>query len=183
MKFKKIVAILFCAMLLCVPSLVRAEEETAPPANPDPKEARVYFFHGETCQYCQKALAFFDSIEGEYGDKFELVKYEVWGNTENASLMKKVEKYLKVTAGGVPFYIIGDQVFAEGYSESLNDRIIAAIEEEYASEEKTNVIEDTLAAEDAPEDEGNVLDSIIIVAIFGIVIGAVVYARGKNKKR
>jgi hypothetical protein len=183
MKFKKIVGILFCAMLLCVPSFVRAEEETEGTSNPDQNEARVYFFHGETCQYCQKALAFFDSIEGEYGDKFELVKYEVWGNTENASLMKKVEKYLKVTAGGVPFYIIGDQVFAEGYSDSLNDKIIAAIEKEYAATEKTNVIEDTLANDNVEEEEGNVLDSIIIVAIIGAAIGAVVYARGKNKKK
>ena len=175
MKFIKMFLILLCGALLFLPVVSKAEEA-------DDEEAKVYFFHGSTCQFCHKALAFFDSIEDEYGSKFELVKYEVWGNADNAALMKQVEAYLDIVAGGVPFFIIGDQVFDKGYNETLNDSIISAIEAEYANNFKFNIIEDAIANSVEPEPEDNTLESVIIVIVLVAATGLVVFARNSTKR-
>ena len=101
-------------------------------------EAIVNFFHGDGCGYCAAAQEYFDSIEKTHGSKFKLVKYEVWGNADNSSLMKRVAKYLDVKASGVPFIVIGEEVIP-GFAKELEDDIIAAIEKEYKKSAKNRI--------------------------------------------
>lgn len=101
--------------------------------------AKVYIFHGSTCPHCQEAMAFFDSIESELGDKFDLVKYEVWSDADNAALMKDVAAVLNKDASGVPFIVIGDTVF-EGYASNYDEDIKDAIEELYNSNDRYDVM-------------------------------------------
>ena len=93
-------------------------------------QAIVYLFRGHGCGYCHAFLEFLNSIVEEYGKYFKVVSYEVWYDQENATLMDTVSKYLNNPAQGVPYIVIGDQVFA-GYAESYDDQIKSAIKSLY----------------------------------------------------
>lgn len=93
-------------------------------------QAIVYLFYGQSCGYCQKFLEFLNSIIPEYGKYFKVVGYEVWSNSANSDLMDKAAKILDKNADGVPFIVIGNQVFT-GYSSSYDDKIKSAIKKLY----------------------------------------------------
>ena len=93
-------------------------------------QAIVYLFYGQSCGYCQKFLEFLNSIIPEYGKYFKVVGYEVWSNSANSDLMDKAAKILDESADGVPFIVIGDQVFT-GYSSSYDAKIKSAIKSLY----------------------------------------------------
>ena len=93
-------------------------------------QAIVYLFRGNGCGYCRAFLTFLNSIVGEYGKYFKVVSYEVWYNEENSKLLDTVSAYLNNPAQGVPYIVIGDQVFA-GYAESYDDQIKSAIKSLY----------------------------------------------------
>lgn len=100
---------------------------------------KVYLFYGNGCPYCENALAYFASIEEKYGDKFDLVKYEVWNDSTNAALMQAVGKTMGDEVSGVPYFVIGDKSFS-GYNEQYNSQIIDEIEKNYSSETRYDVI-------------------------------------------
>lgn len=86
----------------------------------------IYLFRGKGCAYCHKLLTFLNSIIPEYGKYFKLESYETWNNVDNSKLMQEVSTFLKQPASGVPYLIIGDQVFsgyAEAYDESIKNII------------------------------------------------------------
>lgn len=103
-------------------------------------QVTIYMFRGTGCTYCRNFLEYLNSIAEEYGKYFKLVSYEVWTNSNNASLYSEVAKFLDKEAKGVPFIVIGDQVF-EGYSEDYNERIIKTIKDEYAAKDKYDIME------------------------------------------
>ena len=93
-------------------------------------QAIIYMFRGDGCGYCRAFLTFLNSISKEYGKYFKLVSFEVWSNSENSALLNKVPLVTNEAAGGVPYIIIGDKVFA-GYAESYNEGIKKAIMAQY----------------------------------------------------
>lgn len=99
---------------------------------------KVYFFHSDSCGYCQAALEFFDSIETEYGDKFDLVKYEV-SSEENWNLLETVLAKVGKEFEGVPFFVIGDKTFV-GYGGDSDSKIISAIETVYEQTDRYDVM-------------------------------------------
>lgn len=123
-KFKFLI-ILFIGILL-IPNTVFAEEST----EDENQKVNVYFFYGDGCGYCASAEDFFESIQEKYGDKFNLVMYETWYDSENAELMDAVADARKEEPQGVPYIIIGDQSW-QGYDSSYDDEIIDKIESEY----------------------------------------------------
>lgn len=128
-KLKIFLAIIAC--LLIVPFTVLAEGDTNTDSNnEDSRKVKLYFFHGDGCPHCAEAEEFFDSIEEEYGDKFEVVAYEVWYDTDNNELLQKIGEVRDENISGVPYILIGDKSWS-GYESSLDDEIIEAIESEY----------------------------------------------------
>ncbi len=105
------------------------------------KQATIYLFRGNGCTYCRAFLEFLSSISEEYGKYFKVVSYEVWSDSKNTALLEDVSEFLDSRAGGVPFIVIGDQVFA-GYNEDSNDAIITAIKDQYDSNNKYDVLEE-----------------------------------------
>ncbi|MBE6155254.1 MAG: hypothetical protein E7164_00665 [Firmicutes bacterium] len=114
------------------------------------KQAIIYLFRGKGCSFCKAFLTYLNSITDEYGKYFKLVSYEVWQNTDNKSLMNDVAKFLDEPAGGVPYIVIGDQVFV-GYTQQYNESIQKAIKDLYDSEEKYDVFVEMAK----PKDEGS----------------------------
>lgn len=99
---------------------------------------KVYFFHSNTCGFCQAALGFFDSIEAEYGDKFDLVKYEI-SSEENWNLLESTLATLGKEYEGVPFFVIGEESFI-GYSSASDSKIIETIEKVYEQDDRYDVM-------------------------------------------
>lgn len=83
------------------------------------KEVNVYVFYGKTCPHCEEALKYLNSVKEEYD--LNIIKYEVWFDTENRQKMDVVSDYLDVNVTGVPFVII-DNTPIIGYSDSVTDK-------------------------------------------------------------
>ena len=80
-------------------------------------QVTIYLFRGQGCSYCRGFLNFLNDNAEDLGKYFKVVSYEVWKDTNNAKLLTEVSEYLEQPADGVPYIIIGDQVFA-GFTES-----------------------------------------------------------------
>ena len=120
MKKLKFLFVMLIGILL-VPCTVLAKDK-------DP--VNVYFFYGNGCPHCAEAEEFFDSIEDELGDQFDIVSYETWYDTDNVDLMNEVADIRKEEPQGVPYIIIGNQSW-DGYTSSYDDEIIDKIQSEY----------------------------------------------------
>jgi glutaredoxin len=144
----------------------------------------VYIFRGEGCQYCAKALAFFEGLDDEYQSYFNLVEREVWYDTDNATLMQTVADYFGDTVKGVPYIIIGDKTF-NGYTTEYDDDIKAAIKTAYENEDGSYqdivgpILEGTEVTK-TTSDNTNITIIIIIVIIAGI--GFLVYMARDDEK-
>ena len=96
----------------------------------DKNKVNIYFFWGSTCPHCKAEFAFFDEIEKEYGDYYNLYTYEVWEHPDNAEIMNKFASALGEEAAGVPYTIIGDESFT-GFGESSKEQFIEAIKNKH----------------------------------------------------
>lgn len=105
------------------------------------KQVPIYMFRGKGCTYCRDFLEFLNNITEEYGKYFKLVSYEVWMNSNNSDLLTKTTEFLNQQTSGVPFIIIGDQIFP-GYSSEFDAAIKSTIKEQYDSKERYDVFED-----------------------------------------
>ena len=174
MKKAKVLLGIFISILI-LPFTVLAEEN---------QKVNVYFFYGDGCSYCAQAEEFFNSIEDEYGDHYNLVMYETWNNSDNVDLMNEVADLRKEEPEGVPYIIIGDQSW-QGYTSSYDEEIISKIETDYntAVDERydiMNYIDDInpelLEEKGYASDIAAVIAIILVVAAFCVSIG---YARKK----
>ena len=57
---------------------------------------------------------------------YQLYSFETWYDEENNQLMQQFSELSETKATGVPYMIIGDEVFL-GYDESINEAIVEAI--------------------------------------------------------
>ena len=178
------VLLLMLTVLFVVPFGVMAEESTTTDdaATEESKEVKIYFFHGNGCGFCANAEAWFEEIEDEYGDKFEVVEYEVWYNEENSKLMAAVGEVRKETPGGVPYIIIGNQSW-DGFSDEYKDSIISKIESEYEQEpsERYDIMDyvdlSSLVTEEKDTTARDILVLLVLVGVVSAVSVGVVIAR------
>jgi len=134
----------------------------------------IYMFRGTGCAFCKRFLTFLNSIIPEYGKYFKLESYEVWYNKDNSKLLEKVGDFLEEDAGGVPYIVIGDQVFP-GYAPQYDDAIKKAIVDLYNSKDRYDVFVEMAKAEEAAKKVNNFDIKPIITwgAVFTIVaVGA-----------
>ena len=142
------------------------------------EQVTIYLFRGSGCSHCAEFLEFLSSNIEENGQYFKLRAYEVWKNPDNNKLAAAVAKKLGTSVDGVPFIVVGDQYFS-GFSEEIGNQIMAKIKEEYESEDRVDV----LSTIDLSNLESN--DTLVIVGICAVIVvlvGAVVFAKKKNKE-
>ncbi len=125
------------------------------------EQTTIYLFRGSSCGYCHKFLEFLNSILPEYGKYFKVKSYEVWQNTDNAKLMKKIANFLDETANGVPFIVIGDKVFT-GYSNTFDDQIKKAIVEEFNNKNGNDVLK-AIEKADKEKNKSSVGSATVII--------------------
>ena len=129
-------------------------------------QAVIYLFRGNGCAYCRAFLEFLNSISDEYGKYFRVVGFEVWYNADNGDVLKNISEFMGSSASGVPFIIIGDQVFP-GYAASYDDSIKEAIKTAYDNNNKYDAFEEYNKAIDAAIWEKN---KVIYISVFCNVI-------------
>ncbi len=178
--------LLLLAVLLVVPFTVFADEEVGDEAvvvtTEKSNEVNVYLFRGEGCPHCQDFEEWIGSIEGEYGNLFELHSYETWYDQDNAELMKKVAAARNEEAGGVPYIIVGDKSWS-GFADDWGAEILQAIKDEYAKDVDKRVdiasqVEGLgVKVEKEEKKQNDVLSLCLIIAVTGIVCFGVYKAR------
>lgn len=172
MKKMKFIFILL-VLVLIFPFCVLADDgETNAKEVVESKEVNLYFFHGNGCPHCEEANTWFEEIEEEYGEYFNLVSYEVWYNADNSELMSSVAEVRKETADGIPYIIVGNQSWS-GFNESYKEEILTKIKSEYEQEpaERYDVMNYVESA--SKSDESNTTKDIIILLVIIGVIAAI----------
>lgn len=108
-------------------------------------KVNIYLFYGKGCPHCEALFTYFESIKSKYSKYYNLYVFEVWYNEDNGKTMDYfLEKFdKKVSSKSVPFLIIGDEAF-EGYSSSMNQKIIDTIEEKYKNKDNIKDFSDVL---------------------------------------
>ena len=86
----------------------------------------IYYFWQEGCPHCDAQFQFFERIEAEWGAYFSIYAFEVASNADNARLLHEVAALLDTQVLGIPFTIIGEQVFT-GFNERMENDFIDAI--------------------------------------------------------
>ncbi len=150
-------------------------------------QVTIYLFRGLGCGYCRKFLTFLNSITEEYGKYFKLVSFECWNNSDNSELLGAISSFLGEPAEGVPYVVIGDQVFP-GFTESYGDSIKEAISKLYDTkkEDRYDVIEEynkKLVEEERAAKSANakpIIWNFIFVTIATIIVVCVVN-KSKNQ--
>jgi glutaredoxin len=133
----------FIAIVVLVSGVfVYAAINPAPKVNPEDKvnteikQVRIYEFWGQGCPHCASANTFLDKYTQDRNDII-WQKYEVYYSTENQKLFKTVTDFFgdDQNQTGVPYIIIGDEVF-RGYDsdelsgKQMTDRVEYCLENE-----------------------------------------------------
>ncbi len=165
---RKTVFIVLTFFIVLIPLNIFARETKKDKVN-------IYFFKRSGCIHCAEAEEFFTSIEEEYSKYYNLVIYDIYGNSENSNLMDRVSKKLKDNADGVPYIIIGKKSFI-GYSKSDNESILSAIQQEYEKSEPYDIMKHL-----NDKEERNLITDIIVVMSITLVVGGILYIRYSNQ--
>ena len=112
---KRIIKIFLLLVVLLFPLVVNAKEN----------DITLYLFHGDGCPHCAEEIKFLNGIEKKYKN-LKIVKYEVWYNEDNSSLLQDVYNAFDITRNGVPTTVIGNTII-QGYGESNASKIERAI--------------------------------------------------------
>lgn len=169
MKMKKVKFLLVLLMaLLVLPFGVFADEAPSTDGENESKEVKVYFFHGNGCPHCEDAFAWFEEIEDEYGEYFEVVDYEVWQHKDNDKLKEAVAEARKETVNGVPYIVVGNQAW-NGFPESAKEQILEKIKSEYEQDPADRY--DVMNYVDMSKQDTTTRDIIITVVLL-VVCGA-----------
>lgn len=182
-KFSKFLLVILCAVMVSLPLVVRAEEETGSSTDFDERsKIPVYMFRGEGCAFCAKALTFFEEIQEEYGKYYELKTFEVWNDATNKSLMDQVAEYLDIQINGVPFIIIGEKTFS-GFPEETKAEIKKEILAEYnrSDEDRTDIVK---AVQNGEARKANKVGEVVtVLVIVGLVVLIVFAKKSVNAKK
>lgn len=111
--FNLLIAIgLFCVMATQVQTQSQVHAQTF-----TQNKVNLYFFWGNGCPHCADEKNFLEKIQKDY-PTLTINKYEVWNNSKNKELLKKVGKVLNTDVRGVPFTVIGSQHVVGYYTDA-----------------------------------------------------------------
>ena len=192
--FKRLFILVLVSMLI-LPFSAFADEKKEP--------VKIYLFHGSTCPHCLETIEWFESIEDEYGKYFDLIKFEVWSNETNAQFMQQVAAKMGDDAGGVPYMVVGEYSFPNGFAPdspiddkgtTMAEDMINKIMETYEKDERYDVMngldmpepdkEETKKSQKEEKKEKEKKDAvvgIVSVVIIGGIVGLAVLARKNNQ--
>lgn len=143
-------------------------------------KVNIYVFRGGSCSHCLDAIVYFANIVNEYGNKFNLITYEVWTNQDNSNLMNEVAKVFSETVSGVPYIVIGDKTYSGFDETSMSSEIETIINEDYAKEDRFDVM-DNLGTVYKKSNSELIVSLVMIGLIAGLL--TIIYVIKANKKK
>lgn len=143
-------------------------------------KVNIYVFRGGSCSHCLDAIVYFASIASEYGNKFNLITYEVWTNQDNSNLMNEVAKVFSETVSGVPYIVVGDKTYSGFDETSMSSEIETIINEDYAKEDRFDVMDNLGTVYKKSNSE-----LIVSLVMIGLIAGSltIIYVIKANKKK
>lgn len=189
---KNVIKVLLVSVLLLFPISVYAEteatnlEDTLKAENIDysftdyeesDDQVTIYMFRGTGCSHCQDFLNFISEHVDTYGEKFKLRAYEVYQSSDNQKLKDEVVDYFSLDAPGVPLIVVGENTFY-GFSDETGDKILEAIDNEYAADDKFDVFKEI----EEKKNSKNQNDALIILIPVLIVLIIFFIKKGNDKK-
>ncbi len=107
------------------------------------KDITLYFFHGDGCPHCAAEETFLENHQNELKD-INIVKYEVWGNSENRDLLKKIGKKFDIEITGVPVNIVGNTLVKGYLDDSSTGQKILNMINYYRDNDYTDYVQELL---------------------------------------
>ena len=135
-------------------------------------KVNVYIFRGKTCWHCLDEVSWLAENYNKYAEYINVHTYEVWNDTTNSKLMNLVAKHLGKKASGVPFTVIGDQIFS-GFSEEMGTAIIEAAKQQKNNEDRYD-IKNVINLEDVSTGEKK-SDATMIILILVVLAGGIIF--------
>ena len=152
----------------------------------DSSKVNVYLFRGNGCGFCRNFINFLNNNIDELGKYFNLVSYEVWYDKDNSALLKEVANFTGEAAGGVPYIIVGDKVFAGFTEDTYGEDFKKALKAEYEKKDRYDVFKEMEKAKNADKEASKAETNKIILwnAVFSAVtIGAVALMLNNTNKK
>lgn len=181
---KKLLISLICLFALSIFSV----NAISLPEKTDHEKVTIYVFRGSGCSHCYEALEYLNDNINKYSDYIDVVTYETWEDSSNATLLQAVAEAVNEDVGGVPFIVIGSTYHKAGFATSLGEELIQTALDEYENTEYVDVVAQvatTMDSNPAPlrdaciaegikvattnEEKSN--DALIIIGIFAVIIG------------
>jgi len=147
-------------------------------------QVTIYLFRGQGCSHCHEFVEFLNSISTEYGKYFKLVAFEVWYDNNNKSLFSKIASFKGDSPNsiGVPYFIIGDKVFNQGYGSSMAEEVKKAIMDEYKNptSDVMEEYEDSLKPASSTSSFATVFWNAVFIAVGA---GVIIYFNNRNTNK
>ena len=139
----------------------------------------VYLFKIDDCPYCENALEYFNNMDDEYKEYFNLIVKNT-KEKETVKMIGDLEEYLDIKVTGLPFILIGDDYWI-GYSSSLDDKLKNRIVTDYLNEdmEYIDIIQEKLGYNINREGKTK-LEFLPIIILLALVIIFIIF-KNKNK--
>jgi glutaredoxin len=109
------------------------------------EKVTIYIFRGKGCPHCQEAIKYLYNNISKYSDYMTVKTYEVWKNSDNASLMQAVAKAKGEDANGVPYIVIGNSYSTAGYgNDDSGKKIISEALKAYQDDSYVDLVAKTI---------------------------------------
>ena len=138
-----ICAVLFIGLVVVLLALASKSDKKDLPKKTDHEKVSIYIFRGDGCSHCHDAISYLYNNINPYKDYIEVKTYEVWKDVHNKTLFDSIIQKFGKEKSGVPFIVIGDAYYFEGYADNGNDFIKTALEE-YQNDEYKDIIKETI---------------------------------------
>jgi glutaredoxin len=138
-----ICAVLFIGLVVVLLALASKSDKKDLPKKTDHEKVSIYIFRGDGCSHCHDAISYLYNNINPYKDYIEVKTYEVWKDVHNKMLFDSVIQKFGKEKSGVPFIVIGDAYYFEGYADNGNDFIKTALEE-YQNDEYKDIVKETI---------------------------------------
>ena len=132
----------------------------------DSEPIYMSLFYGDTCPHCAKEEIFLDKLQEKYPN-IQLKSYEIYNDSQNAQLLKKVAGKLNVQAPGVPFLVIGDEAVVGYLNEELTGKKIENIVKDHLTHGCFDFVGNLNRAKDQDECQEKEALKTIALPIFG----------------
>lgn len=108
-------------LLLIIPFNVKAKKDTN-------EKQKIYMFYGDGCPHCKAEAKYLDKLlKEEKYQNYELEKYEVWYNSDNAKKYDEATNIIDMPSKSIPYLVVGTNAII-GYDSSYNERIKAVLD-------------------------------------------------------